>query len=102
MSPIAATVINPCFKNFKRLFQLHNSDIEGLLVVDEELTKNKPRSLLSYICKKHVRLGGKNLEIKKIFRLLIENKIEIKSDDDKLYFFRQVVRSFAGENYDLE
>ena len=60
MSPIAATVIEPNFKSFERLFKLHNSSIDKLVVVDEKLTKNKPRSLLSYICKKHVQLEGKN------------------------------------------
>ena len=71
MSPIAATVIKPNFKCFERLFKLHNSNIEDLIVIDKELTKNKPRSLLSYICKKHVKLEGKDKEIIKIFKFLI-------------------------------
>ena len=98
MSPIAATVIKPNFEYFEKLYRVHDSKIDELKVFDKELTKNKPRSLLSYICKKHVRLQGKNEELIKIFSFLIQEKVELKSDDERKHFFRSVVRSFAIEN----
>ena len=86
MSPLAATLIVPNYKFFERIFKLHKK--KGIKFTDLNFIDdlNESESLISFACKTHVRLNGKNKEMESIYQLLIDENIGVERqlEEEKL------------------
>lgn len=130
MSALSATVIEPNYKYFELLAEWNSSIVPGFnskSIIEEfnmlktsnsdnlnlhssfvnfnDLEINEKRikkSFIIYLCKKHRKLEGKNVEIKKMFEYLKRIKFKITGTEDKKRLFRQLIMSFALDSENME